>query len=122
MFDHRHSGTPPTGPMNRRQRNHSCVTTTARVASSQQKLQREEATMTTATAPEVRSTAFRVEIRTSIEIDAAPEIVWGVLTDTAAYPEWNGFIVEWSGELSLGARQNVLLQPAGGKPQRFRPQ
>lgn len=78
--------------------------------------------MTTAAAPEVRSSAFRVEIRTSIQIDAAPEVVWAMLTDTAAYPEWNGFIVEWSGELALGARQNVLLQPGGGKPQRFRPE
>lgn len=77
--------------------------------------------MSTTTAPQVRSTAFSVEIRTSIEIDAAPEVVWRVLTDTAAYPEWNGFIVEWTGELRHGARQNVLLQPAGGKPQRFRP-
>lgn len=77
--------------------------------------------MSTVTAPEVRSGAFHVEIRTSIEIDAAPEVVWGVLTDTAAYPEWNGFIVEWTGDLARGARQNVLLQPAGGKPQRFRP-
>ncbi|GAA1703739.1 hypothetical protein GCM10009792_24870 [Microcella alkalica] len=76
--------------------------------------------ITTPTAA-VTSGAFRVEIRTSIEIDAAPAIVWGVLTDTAAYPEWNGFIVEWTGELARGERQNVLLQPPGGKPQRFRP-
>lgn len=78
--------------------------------------------MTTPTpTPTVTSGAFHVEIRTSIEIDASPEVVWGVLTDTAAYPEWNGFIVEWAGELALHERQNVLLQPAGGKPQRFRP-
>ena len=71
--------------------------------------------------PGVTSGAFHVEIRTSIEIDASPVVVWGVLTDTAAYPEWNGFIVEWTGDLALHERQNVLLQPAGGKPQRFRP-
>lgn len=81
------------------------------------------ALMTTPTTPTaaVTSGAFHVEIRTSIEIDASPETVWGVLTNTAAYPEWNSFIVEWTGDRALGARQNVLLQPAGGKPQRFRP-
>jgi hypothetical protein len=77
--------------------------------------------MPTTTAPQVRSTTFSVEIDTSIEIDAPSEVVWRVLTDTAAYPEWNGFIIEWTGTRARGARQNVLLQPAGGKPQRFRP-
>lgn len=69
----------------------------------------------------VTKDTFRVEIRTIIEIDASPEVVWRVLTDTAAYPDWNGFIIEWTGALELGARQSVLLQLAGGKPQRVRP-
>lgn len=77
--------------------------------------------MPTTTAPQVRSTAFTVEISTIIDIDAAPEVVWRVLTDTASYPEWNSFIVEWTGEPARGARQNVLLQPAPGTTQRFRP-
>ena len=28
------------------------------------------------------------EMRTSVDIDATPELVWEVLTDVPAYPEW----------------------------------
>ncbi len=41
-------------------------------------------------------------IETSIEIDAPPEVVWIVLTDFAAYPEWNPSLVGMTGELEAG--------------------
>lgn len=45
-----------------------------------------------------------MEIRTEIEIEAAPSEVWRVLTDFRRYPEWNPFIVSIAGELAPGAR------------------
>jgi hypothetical protein len=61
------------------------------------------------------------EIHTEIEIDAPAEKVWRVLTDFAAYPEWNPFIRRGEGDISVGARLHVYIQPSGGKGMSFRP-
>ena len=42
------------------------------------------------------------EIITSIEIDAPPERVWQVLSDTRAYDEWNPFVTRVSTRLESG--------------------
>lgn len=57
----------------------------------------------------------------SIDIAASPHRVWEVLTDTAAYPEWNSFMTELSGELRVGSRLAVTIEPPGGRTQRFTP-
>jgi len=44
--------------------------------------------------------SFRVEYTT--EIEAPAELVWQVLTDFAAYPEWNPFVREASGTFEVG--------------------
>jgi hypothetical protein len=41
-------------------------------------------------------------IETQIEIDAPPDVVWQVLTDFDAYPEWNPALVGMSGDLEVG--------------------
>jgi len=41
-------------------------------------------------------------IVTQIEIDAPPDVVWEVLTDFDAYPEWNPALVGMTGELEVG--------------------
>jgi hypothetical protein len=61
------------------------------------------------------------ELRREIEIDAPPERVWAVVTDFAAYPEWNPFIRRISGELREGARLEVRIEPPGARATTFKP-
>lgn len=61
------------------------------------------------------------EIHTEIEIDASAEKVWRVLTDFAAYPQWNPFVRRVEGEVSVGTRLHVFIHPSGGKEMSFRP-
>ena len=43
------------------------------------------------------------KILTDIIIDAAPDIVWAVLTDTANYRDWAAFLVAIEGQIEDGA-------------------
>jgi hypothetical protein len=61
------------------------------------------------------------ELRSEIEIDASPERVWAVVTEFAAYPEWNPFIRRISGELREGARLEVRIEPPGARATTFKP-
>lgn len=61
------------------------------------------------------------QLRTDIEIDAAPETVWAVLTDLDAYPDWNPFITSAEGTVAVGERLTNRLAPPGGKAMTFRP-
>lgn len=60
-------------------------------------------------------------LHTEIIINAPAASVWAVLTDFAAYPEWNSFITAISGSLAEGGRLNVCIQPQGGRAMRFKP-
>ncbi len=61
------------------------------------------------------------QLHTEIEIDAAPDRVWSILTDFAAYPEWNPFIRFIRGTAEQGARLEMRIQPSGAKGMTFRP-
>jgi len=61
------------------------------------------------------------ELRTEIEIAASPEAVWAVLTDFGAFPQWNPFIKEASGEQKVGGKLRIRVVPAGGKGMVFKP-
>jgi uncharacterized protein YndB with AHSA1/START domain len=55
-------------------------------------------------------------ISSTIDINASPQIVWGVLTDSARLPEWSTFILSMHGPLELATGWRfVSNQPAGGK-------
>lgn len=71
---------------------------------------------------QVETTAFSVTITATTPIDARLARVWRVLTDTAAYPQWNPFVRRLDGALEPGARITVDLQPrADRKAQTMRP-
>ena len=61
------------------------------------------------------------EIHSEIEISAPAERVWQILTDFASFPKWNPFIQRVSGEIEIGARLEVNLQPTGARSMTFRP-
>ena len=62
-----------------------------------------------------------LEIHTTIDIAAAPERVWQILTDFAAYPTWNPSMRP-SGLPRTGERlQLVTLKPSGERGLVFRP-
>ncbi|TFV91246.1 SRPBCC domain-containing protein [Blastococcus sp. CT_GayMR16] len=53
------------------------------------------------------------EHRTSIDIDATPELVWEVLTDLPAYPEWCPLVTGAEGTFALGGRVSFTFPPMG---------
>jgi len=61
------------------------------------------------------------ELSSAIDIDAPPELVWEVLTDLRAYPEWNPFIRSATGAIEVGGRLKMTLQPVGGRRITMRP-
>jgi hypothetical protein len=53
-------------------------------------------------------------LQASIKINATPQRVWAVLTDLAAYQDWNPFIVSSSGRLQVGATLTNHMHDATG--------
>jgi hypothetical protein len=57
-----------------------------------------------------------VKIETSIEINATPQTVWGVLMDFQQHASWNPFIKKIERSLKKENSLNVILkQPNGGE-------
>lgn len=61
------------------------------------------------------------DLKTEIDIVATPEVVFGVLTDWNAYPEWSSFILAIKGSTEVGDRLRVRLQPPGSRSWTFKP-
>lgn len=62
-----------------------------------------------------------VELNSEIEIKASPETVWKLLTDISRFPEWNPFIRWLKGELKVGQKLAVFIQPSGARGMEFKP-
>ncbi|MFC9690554.1 SRPBCC family protein [Kribbella sp. NPDC056951] len=60
-------------------------------------------------------------VRTTIDLDAPLAEVWRVLTDSAAYPAWNPFILSLTGELTVGSTVTTRIRDAEGKERTFTP-
>ena len=60
-------------------------------------------------------------LETQVEITAAPETVWNILTDLEAYSDWNPFIVSAEGNVAVGERLTNRMQAPGGKAMTFKP-
>lgn len=60
-------------------------------------------------------------IVTEIDIDAPPQRVWQVLSNLAAYREWNPFILEATGEAAVGSHLTLRMQPVVGREMTLRP-
>jgi hypothetical protein len=64
---------------------------------------------------------MRHELHTEIDIPATAAEVWAHLTDLGTYARWNPFIVSAAGEVAVGRRLDLRMQPPGGRAMTFRP-
>jgi uncharacterized protein YndB with AHSA1/START domain len=51
----------------------------------------------------------------STAIDAAPEQVWRVLTDTADWPGWDSGVTKVDGRLALGQKLTITVEANSGR-------
>ena len=61
------------------------------------------------------------ELQSEITIDAPAARVWAVLTDFAAYSEWNPFLERVSGSPTAGSRLTIRFHPPGSRATTLRP-
>jgi hypothetical protein len=61
------------------------------------------------------------QLHAQIDIHASRERVWEVLTDFAAYPQWNPFISQAQGTARAGERLTNRMQPVGGRAVTLKP-
>jgi len=59
------------------------------------------------------------ELRSEITIDADAGTVWDILTDIRRYPDWNPFITSIEGELAVGHKLKIRIEPPDIRPMTF---
>ena len=60
-------------------------------------------------------------IETKIIIQASAESIWAILTDFKSYPKWNPFITSLRGEVAVGNRIRMRLEPPNATAMTFTP-
>jgi len=61
------------------------------------------------------------KIHTDIEIRASAKRIWDFLTDFAAFPQWNPFMIRASGGIAVDSRIDITIQSSPKKTMSFRP-
>lgn len=61
------------------------------------------------------------KLSSTIDIDAPALVVWKMLVDFAAFSRWNPFITSANGQLAVGSRLTLRMQPVGGGAVTLRP-
>ena len=69
----------------------------------------------------LNAVAMAKEINTEILIKATPQKVWTILTNFDNYPEWNPFIKFINGEVKVGNKITVRIEPPEEKGMTFKP-
>lgn len=54
-------------------------------------------------------------LHSEIQIETPPQRVWQVLTDFDAYPQWNPFIRSIQGDVQVGSRLSIRVEPPGAR-------
>jgi hypothetical protein len=54
-------------------------------------------------------------------MQSPPDVVWQILTGFGAYPDWNPFITQASGDIRVGERLTLKIVPPGAGGMTFRP-
>ncbi|WP_341908040.1 SRPBCC domain-containing protein [Fluviicola taffensis] len=64
---------------------------------------------------------MKKEIKSEIVIQASPNRIWEILTAFEKYPSWNPFIKSLQGQVKVGEKMVVRLEPPGAKGMTFKP-
>ena len=64
---------------------------------------------------------FSKHLSHEILINSPPENVWALITDFKSFPDWNPFIRAVSGDIKVGARLKIYIQPPGSRGMTFKP-
>lgn len=65
--------------------------------------------------------AMALEIKTEITINATPDKVWEILTKFDEYPNWNPFIKSIKGQVEVGKKISVRIEPPEAKGMTLKP-
>ena len=60
-------------------------------------------------------------IVTEVEIDAPLQDVWAELVDLPGFSEWNPFMTRAAGDVEVGSRLEIRMEPPGGSAMTFKP-